>query len=61
MRAVLKLPAGAVPVGVAFAADGRLLVADYGRNLLFGFEPGSTKPTLLSDSGLAGPENIAIK
>ena len=61
VRAVLKLPSGAVPVGVAFGADGRLRVADFGRNRLFGFEPGSTDVTLLSDSGLAGPENIAIK
>lgn len=57
---VAVLPDRGVPVGLAFAPDGRLFVSDFGRSRLFVIEPGSSEPRLLATEGLAGPENIAV-
>lgn len=57
---VVVLPDRGVPVGLAFAADGRLFISDYMRSRLFVLEPGADEATLLASEGLAGPENIAV-
>lgn len=57
-----RLPGdGGVPVGLAFRADGSLVVGDFARSRLYEIPPGGGEPLLLSDQGLAGPENVAIR
>lgn len=56
-----RLPARSAPVGVAFGLDGRLLIADFAGNRLFAAGNPPDAPELLSDVGLRGPENIAVK
>jgi hypothetical protein len=50
-----------VPVGIRFLPDGSLIASDFGNGRLYRFPPGGGAPTLLADSGLAGPENIAVR
>jgi streptogramin lyase len=56
-----RLPAGGVPVGIRFLPSGELVVADFGRNLIFRFPRDGGSPTLVADQALAGPENIAVR
>lgn len=57
---VVVLPERDVPVGLAFAAKGRLFISDFMKSRLFVLEPGADEATLLASEGLAGPENIAV-
>ena len=55
------LPDGTAPVGLAFTADGRLFVGDFGGDRLFVVPPGGGPAHLVSADRLAGPENMVIK
>lgn len=57
---IAVLPDRGAPVGLAFTADGRLFISDFGRSRLYLLEPGATGPRLFATEGLSGPENIAI-
>lgn len=57
----VRLPARSAPMGLAFAADGRLFVGDFGSSRLFVVPPGGGEPVLAATDGLAGPENIAMR
>lgn len=56
-----RLPGkGGVPVGIRFEPEGAMLVTDFGRGRLYRAETGGAQPHLLSDDGLARPENLAL-
>jgi sugar lactone lactonase YvrE len=57
---VVVLPDRGVPVGLAFAADGRLFIGDFTGGRLYVLEPGADEATLLASEGLDGPENLAV-
>lgn len=58
----LRLPGdGGAPMGLAFLDDGALVVGDFGRDRLYLSRPGGAVARLLADSGLAGPENVAVR
>jgi len=52
---------GAVPVGLALDPDGRLFVADFRGSRLYRLDLASGEVALMDTTGLAGPENIAIR
>lgn len=56
----MRLPERSAPVGIAFDAEGRLIVADFAGSRLFAATADPEAPRLLGSEGLRGPENIAI-
>jgi DNA-binding beta-propeller fold protein YncE len=56
-----RLPgSGGAPMGLAVLPDGAIVIGDFGRDRLYRVGASGAEPELLSDSGLAGPENVAI-
>ncbi|NKB89314.1 MAG: hypothetical protein GKS06_13935 [Acidobacteria bacterium] len=58
---VAMLPEGSAPVGLALDDIGRVWIADFAANALYRWPISGQLTGALSSTGLAGPENIAIK
>lgn len=57
-----RLPGpGGAPMGLAVLPHGGLVIGDFGRDRLYRVGAPGSEPVLLSDDGLAGPENLAIR